>query len=155
MTTTAIPVHKTLMCGKSTRKVKCTTDYGTGSSRILVIISWQDVLYLVYVLLDTEDDYTRWGRLQTHTGMEVATTRNANARRCTQELPLCPKQVQNMLQLLPCTYQYDIRFRAKHFAKKAAVFCNCCSCSVLNTLRTGSFQLFKRPLPGFLTILTL
>jgi len=26
---------------------------------------------------------------------------------------------------------------------------------VLNTLRTGSFKLFKRPLPGFLTILTL
>jgi len=25
----------------------------------------------------------------------------------------------------------------------------------LNTLRTGSFKLFKRPLPGFLTILTL
>ena len=24
-----------------------------------------------------------------------------------------------------------------------------------NTLRTGSFKLFKRPLPGFLTILTL
>jgi len=26
---------------------------------------------------------------------------------------------------------------------------------VLNTLRTGSFKLFKRPFPGFLTILTL
>jgi len=26
---------------------------------------------------------------------------------------------------------------------------------VINTLRTGSFKLFKRPLPGFLTILTL
>jgi len=25
----------------------------------------------------------------------------------------------------------------------------------LNTLRTGSFKLFKRPFPGFLTILTL
>jgi len=25
----------------------------------------------------------------------------------------------------------------------------------LNTLGTGSFKLFKRPLPGFLTILTL
>jgi len=25
----------------------------------------------------------------------------------------------------------------------------------INTLRTGSFKLFKRPLPGFLTILTL
>jgi len=25
----------------------------------------------------------------------------------------------------------------------------------VNTLRTGSFKLFKRPLPGFLTILTL
>ena len=27
--------------------------------------------------------------------------------------------------------------------------------SLFNTLRTGSFKLFKRPLPGFLTILTL
>ena len=27
--------------------------------------------------------------------------------------------------------------------------------SALNTLRTGSFKLFKRPFPGFLTILTL
>jgi len=27
--------------------------------------------------------------------------------------------------------------------------------SELNTLRTGSFKLFKRPSPGFLTILTL
>jgi len=27
--------------------------------------------------------------------------------------------------------------------------------TVFNTLRTGSFKLFKRPLPGFLTILTL
>jgi len=27
--------------------------------------------------------------------------------------------------------------------------------SYINTLRTGSFKLFKRPLPGFLTILTL
>jgi len=27
--------------------------------------------------------------------------------------------------------------------------------TVVNTLRTGSFKLFKRPLPGFLTILTL
>jgi len=27
--------------------------------------------------------------------------------------------------------------------------------SSLKTLRTGSFKLFKRPLPGFLTILTL
>jgi len=27
--------------------------------------------------------------------------------------------------------------------------------AVRNTLRTGSFKLFKRPLPGFLTILTL
>jgi hypothetical protein len=44
------------MCGKSTRKGKCTTDAGTRSSRILVI-SWEDVLYLVYVLLDTQDDY--------------------------------------------------------------------------------------------------
>ena len=26
---------------------------------------------------------------------------------------------------------------------------------LLNTLRTGSFKLFKRPFPGFLTILTL
>ena len=26
---------------------------------------------------------------------------------------------------------------------------------MLNTLRTGSFKLFKRPFPGFLTILTL
>jgi len=26
---------------------------------------------------------------------------------------------------------------------------------IVNTLRTGSFKLFKRPLPGFLTILTL
>jgi len=26
---------------------------------------------------------------------------------------------------------------------------------VINTLRTGSFKLFKRPFPGFLTILTL
>jgi len=26
---------------------------------------------------------------------------------------------------------------------------------LLNTLRTGSFKLFKRPLPGFLIILTL
>jgi len=25
----------------------------------------------------------------------------------------------------------------------------------VNTLRTGSFKLFKRPFPGFLTILTL
>ena len=27
--------------------------------------------------------------------------------------------------------------------------------TALNTLRTGSFKLFKRPLPGFLTIFTL
>ena len=27
--------------------------------------------------------------------------------------------------------------------------------AVINTLRTGSFRLFKRPFPGFLTILTL
>jgi hypothetical protein len=27
--------------------------------------------------------------------------------------------------------------------------------STVNTLRTGSFKLFKRPFPGFLTILTL
>jgi len=27
--------------------------------------------------------------------------------------------------------------------------------NVFNTLRTGSFKLFKRPFPGFLTILTL
>ena len=27
--------------------------------------------------------------------------------------------------------------------------------SFVNTLRTGSFKLFKRPFPGFLTILTL
>jgi len=26
---------------------------------------------------------------------------------------------------------------------------------ILNTLKTGSFKLFKRPFPGFLTILTL
>ena len=29
------------------------------------------------------------------------------------------------------------------------------SLNVINTLRTGSFKLFKRPFPGFLTILTL
>ena len=29
------------------------------------------------------------------------------------------------------------------------------SSSDVNTLRTGSFKLFKRPFPGFLTILTL
>jgi hypothetical protein len=29
------------------------------------------------------------------------------------------------------------------------------SSGFLNTLRTGSFKLFKRPFPGFLTILTL
>jgi len=28
-------------------------------------------------------------------------------------------------------------------------------CQAINTLRTGSFKLFKRPLLGFLTILTL
>jgi len=27
--------------------------------------------------------------------------------------------------------------------------------NIINTLRTGSFKLFKRPLPGFLTFLTL
>ena len=122
------------MCGKSTRKGKCTTDASTESSRILVI-SWEDVLYLVYVLLDTRDDHTRWGRLQTRTGMEVATSRNVNARCCTLELPSCPKQVQNMLQLLPCAHQYDIRLRAKHFATKAAVFCKCCSCSILQVVQ--------------------
>ena len=28
-------------------------------------------------------------------------------------------------------------------------------CGDINTLRTGSFKFFKRPFPGFLTILTL
>jgi len=31
----------------------------------------------------------------------------------------------------------------------------CRRISYVNTLRTGSFKLFKRPFPGFLTILTL
>ena len=67
--------------------------------------------------------------------MKVATTRNVNARRSTKELPSCPKQVQNMPQLLPCAHQYDIRLRAKHFATKVAVFCNCCSCSILQVVQ--------------------
>lgn len=121
--------------GKSTRKGKCTTNAGTGSSRILLIISWEDVLNLAYVLLHTQDDHKRRGRLQTHTDMEVTTTRNPNARRCTQELPSCPEQVQNMLQLLPCTHQYEIRLRAKHYATNAAVFCNRCSCSILQVVQ--------------------
>ena len=34
------------------------------------------------------------------------------------------------------------------------MLCLCCEMNV-NTLRTGSFKLFKRPFPGFLTFLTL
>jgi len=33
--------------------------------------------------------------------------------------------------------------------------CHQMVCMLINTLRTGSFKLFKRPFPGFLTILTL
>jgi len=65
MTTMATPVHKTLHVWENPPG-KSTTDAGTGSSRILIIISWEDVLYLVHVLLDTQDDHKRRGRLQTH-----------------------------------------------------------------------------------------
>jgi lysozyme family protein len=61
MTTSLSQNTKHYTCGKSTRKGKYTTDAGTDSSRIglLVIISWEDVLYLVHALLDTQDDHTR------------------------------------------------------------------------------------------------
>jgi len=35
------------------------------------------------------------------------------------------------------------------------IFMICTAPDIINTLITGSFKLFKRPFPGFLTILTL
>ena len=52
--------------------------------------------------------------------------------------------------LLLCFYlQIILRSYFKRVSKKKKTF------SDLNTLRTESFKLFKRPFPGFLTILTL
>jgi len=45
----------------------------------------------------------------------------------------------------------------RHFSSGQQVFYNLefAALQLLNTLRTGSFKLFKHPFPGFLTILTL
>ena len=55
-------------------------------------------------------------------------------------------------------YSYlEAQFRSpnSNYSNKQEVYYCVCLCKVINTLRTGSFKLFKRPLPGFLTILTL
>jgi len=45
--------------------------------------------------------------------------------------------------------------QARHSLSQTVTEQLCIMAYVVNTLRTGSFKLFKRPFPGFLTILTL
>jgi len=54
-------------------------------------------------------------------------------------------------------FKYDSRHKIVVWVTINCLSVNCLSvnCLSVNTLRTGSFKLFKRPLPGFLTILTL
>jgi len=62
---------------------------------------------------------------------------------------------QNMLvknnnnNVIEHTYSYKCTFVGLSYVNDSSGYIN------FNTLRTGSFKLFKRPFPGFLTILTL
>jgi hypothetical protein len=70
--------------------------------------------------------------------------------------PLCPGSLLTD-RTLTWTVDYvmvrvcEVLVKAADYTRENSEQCN----DRLNTLRTGSFKLFKRPFPGFLTILTL
>ena len=60
-----------------------------------------------------------------------------------------------MFRAVRCKYSVGLSRNCIYAASGIVTLCRWLSCAPINTLRTGSFKLFKRPFPGFLKILTL
>jgi len=71
------------------------------------------------------------------------------------DLILCSDYLEGHIKTKFCEQSTSFTITERKYLKRNCLYFKARAAPCVNTLRTGSFKLFKRPFPGFLTILTL